>query len=139
MVLFSYISIFCYDGWPYCCNIDLNCALKTKGLMEITDEELFSIGAVIWIISAILNLIWFFVVSLFFVSISGPPHASVIIKTLDLSFSANQYMMYSFLFLGFFIIGGLFTIISFVARIILAIAFWRFGGNNKSDLIQVGR
>jgi len=109
-------------------------ALKTKILVEVTDEELFNIGAILWIFIVIFRIISNMIVATIFLTASTLILIYPISLSLDINVHASHGMMAA---LGFLLIGGIANIFGFIVRIILAIAFWRFGENNKSDFIQV--
>ncbi len=110
-------------------------AIKTRVLIDVTDEELFNIGAILWII-----LIVFSTISDLIMMINTIRFLSTLTLTtygvLETQFHTQQTMM-NFSFLGIIIFGIIVGIFGFIVRLILAIAFWRFGENNKSDFIQV--
>ncbi|MHA1616491.1 MAG: DUF973 family protein [Candidatus Njordarchaeales archaeon] len=101
--------------------VEIIALLKTRRLQEVSGEELFSTGPILILIGIVLNVIGTIIIffAIFTSAAIGP----------EALFSTVVSMAF------FSIIAGL---LAFIGRILLAIAFWRFGDLNRSDLIQVG-
>ena len=111
---------------------ELIAVIKLRGLRDITDEELFSIGTIFVIIGVIISITGFIILFLVMLPVlivfTPSLHAYV------LGNSAVYRFEFAFIFL---VIMGIPGIIALIGRIILAVAFWRFGEMNHSDFMIV--
>jgi len=97
--------------------ISLIAITKIRELRNISDEDLFNTGAMIVILGVMISIVWNLI--------------TIILTAIYLK-NIFMHIFYSLVFLGFS------YIIIFIGKILLAVAFWRFGEMNKSDIIQVG-
>lgn len=111
-------------------------ALKIRSLVDVSEEEMFNIGSILLILWSLISIIIWSIIYAIVVQSWLPSYTIELVLTI--SIEVMQYYFYTVSIFSLLLLSGVLWIIGFVVRIILAIAFWRFGEYNKSDLMQVG-